>query len=150
MKKFALLALPLIVVSCAQPSMTGDTYSRSEAGRAQSVNSGRITSIRNITIEGDSKAGSILGGIAGGFLGNEIGSGSAANTAGAIGGAAVGAALGSQAEKAIGTRQGIEITVALDNGRSVSVPQEINPRESFNVGDRVRVLGNGSKTRVTH
>lgn len=152
MKKLLILtaAAPLLFASCAQNSMTGDTYTRGEAGRAQSVNSGKITSIRSVKFEGDNKAGAILGGIAGGFLGNEIGSGSTANTAGAIGGAAVGAALGSHLEQSIGSRQGIEITVKLDNGRSVSVPQEVNPRESFNVGDRVRVLSNGGTTRVTH
>ena len=143
-------ATPLLFSSCAQDSLTGDTYSRGEAGRAQSVSIGRITSIRNVQIEGNNKAGAILGGIAGGFLGNEIGSGSTANTAGAIGGAAVGAALGSQLEKSMGTRHGLEITVKLDNGRRVSAVQEVNKREAFNIGDRVRVLGNGSKTRITH
>ncbi|MGJ8672877.1 glycine zipper 2TM domain-containing protein [Rubritalea sp.] len=152
MKKLLTLAVatPLLFASCAQDSMTGDTYTRGEAGRAQSVNAGKITSIRNVKIEGNNKAGAILGGIAGGFLGNEIGSGSTANTAGAIGGAAVGAALGSHMEQAIGSRQGLEIDVKLDNGRSVSVVQEANPRESFNIGDRVRVLNNGGTTRVTH
>lgn len=152
MKKLLILsaAAPLLFASCAQNSMTGDTYTRGEAGRAQSVNSGQITSVRNVKIEGGNKAGAILGGIAGGFLGNEIGSGSTANTAGAIGGAAAGAALGSHLEQSIGSRHGIEIDVKLDNGRSVSIVQEANPRESFNVGDRVRVLSNGGTTRVTH
>ncbi|MFC5050728.1 glycine zipper 2TM domain-containing protein [Rubritalea spongiae] len=152
MKKLLILsvAAPLLFASCAQNSMTGDTYTRGEAGRAQSVNPGRITSIRYVKIEGNNKAGAVLGGIAGGFLGNEIGSGSAANTAGAIGGAAAGAALGSHLEQAIGSRQGIEINVDLDSGRSVSVVQEVNKRETFSVGDRVRVLSNGSTSRVTH
>lgn len=130
--------------------MTGDTYTRGEAGRAQSVSTGKITSIRNVKIEGNNQAGAVLGGIAGGFLGNEIGSGSAANTAGAIGGALVGSAVGSHAQQAVGSRQGIEITVKLDSGRSVSVVQEVNPRERFDVGDRVRVLSNGGTTRVSH
>ncbi len=130
--------------------MTGDTYNRAEAGRAQSVRTGKVTSIRNIKLEGDNQAGAVLGGIAGGFLGSNIGSGRTANTAGAIGGAAVGSAIGSNLEQSMGSRAGIEITVKLDSGGSISVPQEVNPREAFNVGDRVRVLGNGYKTRVTH
>jgi len=152
MKKLLILAAatPLLFASCAQQSLTGDTYSRGEAGRAQSVNTGKITSIRNVAIQGNSTAGAIIGGIAGGVLGNEIGSGSTANNLGAVGGAAVGAALGSRAQQSMGTKQGLEITVKLDSGRSISAVQEVNARESFNVGDQVRVLSNGSTTRITH
>ena len=152
MKKLLILtaAAPLLYASCAQQSLTGDTYSRGEAGRAQSVSTGRITSIRNVAIQGNRTAGALIGGLAGGVLGNEIGSGSTANTLGAIGGAAAGAALGSRAQQSLGTKQGLEITVKLDSGRSVSAVQEVNKRESFNVGDSVRVLSNGSTTRITH
>ena len=143
-------AAPLLFASCAQTSLTGDTYSRNEAGRAQSVSTGRITSIRNVAIQGNSTAGALIGAIAGGVLGNEIGSGSTANNLGALGGGAVGAALGSRAQQSLSTKQGLEITVKLDSGRSISAVQEINKRESFNVGDRVRVLSNGSTTRITH
>lgn len=143
-------ACPLLVVSCAQPSNTGDTYSKYEAGHAQSVKNGKITSVRNVKIEGGTTAGTILGGVAGGLLGNEIGSGSTANTIGAIAGAGVGAAAGSHIQQGMGSRNGIEITVRLDGGGSISVVQEANPREAFRVGERVRVLYNGNKTRVAH
>ena len=152
MKKLLILSAvsPLLFASCAQQSLTGDTYSRTEAGRAQSVTRGTITSIRNVKIEGNTQAGSVLGGVAGGFLGKEIGSGSTASTAGAIGGALIGSAIGSHAQKAMGSRAGLEITVKFDNGRSISAVQEVNPREAFNIGDKVRVLNNDGKTRVTH
>jgi len=145
-----LAACPLLVVSCAQPSMTGDTYSRYEAGHAQSTKTGRITSVRNVKIEGGTTAGTVIGGVAGGVLGHEIGGGSTANTLGAIGGALVGSAIGSHVQQGVGSRAGLEIVVRLDGGGSVSVVQEYNKREAFNVGDRVRVLYNGNKTRVTH
>ena len=152
MKKLLILAstVPLLFSSCAQQSLTGDTYSRAEAGRTQSVNMGRITSIRNVAIQGNTTAGTVVGGLAGGILGNRIGSGSTANTLGAIAGGVGGAALGSHAQQAMGTKQGLEITVKLDNGRSISAVQEYNPRESFGTGDRVRVLSNGYTTRITH
>ena len=152
MKKLLILATatPLLFASCAQQSLTGDTYSRHEAGRAQSVKTGRVTSVRYVQIQGDTQAGTILGGIAGGLLGKEVGSGRTANTIGAIAGAGLGAAAGSHIQQAQGTKQGIEITVKLDNGSSRSVVQEVNPRESFKRGDRVRVLSNGRKTRVSH
>ena len=141
---------PLLVVSCAQDSMTGDTYSRYEAGHAQSVKTGRITSIQNVNIQAGNNAGKIIGGIAGGFLGHNIGSGTAANTAGAIGGALVGSAVGSHLEQGIGSRPGLNIIVKLDGGGSISVVQEYSRNEYFKIGDRVKVFYNGDKTRVTH
>ena len=76
MKTFLAIAiLPLFFASCAQQGLTGDSYSRSEAGQAQTVKNGRITSIRYVKIEGGTTAGTILGGVAGGVLGNQIGGG---------------------------------------------------------------------------
>ena len=145
----AIATLPLLFVSCAQQSLTGDTYSRNEAGQAQSVQQGRITSIRYVKIEGGNTAGMILGGVAGGVLGNQIGGG-AGKTLATVGGAGLGAVAGSHAQQSMGSRQGIEIQVRLDGGGSLSVTQEVNSRESFSVGDRVRVLGNGGRARITH
>lgn len=110
---------------------------------------GRITSIRNVNIEGGTTAGTILGGVAGGVLGNQIGGGRG-KTLATVGGAGVGAVAGSHAEKSIASRRGIEIQVRLNNGRSLSITQEVNPNEPFSVGDRVRVLSNGGRDRVTH
>jgi outer membrane lipoprotein SlyB len=145
----AVATLPLLLISCAQQSLTGDTYSRNEAGQAQSVQQGRITSIRYVKIEGETTAGTILGGVAGGILGNQIGGG-AGKTLATVGGAGLGAVAGSHAQQSMGSRQGLEIQVRIDGGGSLSVTQEANPRESFSVGDRVRVLGNGSRARITH
>lgn len=146
-----LLCLPVVLLfsSCAQDSLTGNTYSRGEAGQAQSVSKGRITAIRPVKIEGGNTAGTIVGALAGGALGSNIGSGRAANTAGAIGGGLVGGALGSHAQQSMQSRNGIEITVKLDQGGSVAVVQEVSQNEQFQVGDRVRVLYSGSRTRVT-
>jgi outer membrane lipoprotein SlyB len=67
-----------------------------------------------------------------------------------VGGAGLGAVAGSHAQQSMGSRQGIEIQVRIDGGGSLSVTQEVNPRESFSVGDRVRVLGNGGRARISH
>ncbi len=130
--------------------MTGDTYSRYEARQAQSVSTGRVISIRSVMIEGEHEAGTLIGGLAGGIMGSTLGQGRASNTAGALGGALLGSAIGSHIEQGVSSRRGIEITVRLDNGNTVSVVQQVNPREAFYEGDRVRVLSNGSQTRVTH
>ena len=147
-----LIALPVAILlsSCAQDSLTGDTYSRGEAGRAQSVQTGRITSIRAVKIEGANQGGALVGALAGGFLGSNIGGGRAANTAGAVGGALVGSAIGSHAQQAASSRNGIEISVRLDGGGSLAIVQEVNPLEPFYIGDRVRILGSGDRTRVSH
>ena len=153
MKLIPLLGCASVIFlsSCAQDSLTGDTYSRGEAGRAQSISTGRITSIRDVKIEGENAGGTLVGGLAGGLLGSNIGGGRASNTAGAVGGALLGGAVGSHAQQAMGSRNGIEITVRLDGGKgSVSVVQEVSPREQFSVGDRVRVLSNGGRTRVAY
>ena len=152
MKTKFLACLPAVMLfaSCAQDTMTGDVYSQRDARQAQAVSTGKITSVRPVKIEGDHTAGTIVGGIAGGLLGSNIGQGRAANTAGAVGGALVGGALGSHAQQAMGSRNGIEITVRLDKGGSLSVVQQVNPREQFSVGDRVRVLSSGGSSRVAH
>lgn len=129
--------------------MTGETYSRGEARQAQAVAQGRITAIRYVKIEGNHTAGTIIGGLAGGVLGSQLGGGSTAHTAGAVGGALVGGAVGSHAQQAMENRQGIEITVRLDHGGSVAVVQQVSRNEQFNVGDRVRVLSSGGRSRVS-
>ncbi len=146
---FCLLLLPFLLVSCAQDSLTGDAYSRSQAGQVQTVQTGRITSLRSVRIEGGTGGGSLLGSVAGGFLGREVGHG-AGRTAATIGGTLLGGAVGSRAQKNLAGRQGIEIGITLDGGKEISVVQQINPRESFAVGDRVRVLSGRGGTKVSH
>ena len=150
MKLLPLIALvPFFFVSCAQDSLTGDTVSRGEAGRAQDVRIGTITSIRNINIQGSTTGGTLVGAGIGGLAANQIGGGSG-RTAATVGGALVGGAAGSHIGQNVTSRRGLEIEVRLDDGgRRMSVVQEISPRENFSVGDRVRVItGAGGRTRV--
>jgi outer membrane lipoprotein SlyB len=148
---FAIALIPFFVVSCAQDSLTGDTVSRGEAGRAQDVRTGTITSIRPVKIEGGTTGGTLVGAGVGGLLGNQIGGGSG-RTAATVGGALAGGAAGSHIGQNVTSRNGLEIEVRLnDGGGRISVVQEVNPRESFSVGDRVRVItGAGGRTRVSH
>ena len=152
MKKLLCLAiLPLVLMSCAQESLTGDTYTRGEAGQPQTVNRGTITAIRNVRLEGSDSGrvgGGVLGAVAGGLLGDQVGGGSgrrAARVAGAAGGGIAGTHVGQEAT----ARPGVEIEVRLESGETVSIVQQANPRERFEVGDRVRVLDTGRRARVT-
>jgi outer membrane lipoprotein SlyB len=151
MKKLICIAFaPFLIVSCAMDSLTSDTVSRDQAGQAQSVRTGTIVSIRDINIQGGSTGGTLVGAGVGGLLGNQFGGGSG-RTAATVGGALVGGALGSQAGQSMNSRRGIEIDVSLDQNRErISVVQEVNPRETFFVGDKVRVMVGGGRTRVSH
>lgn len=150
MKALASIALlSIFLVSCAQDSLTGDTVSRNEAGRAQDVRTGTITAIRPVNIQGGTTGGTLVGAGVGGLLGNQIGGGSG-RTAATVGGALAGGAAGSHIGQNVTSRNGIEIDVRLDGGGRQAVVQEVNPREGFSVGDRVRVITGGGRTRVTH
>ncbi len=156
MKTYICLAgisiMPFFFASCAQESLTGDTYARGEAGQPQTVNRGTITSIRNVRLEGSDTAragGGALGAIAGGLLGDQVGGGSGRRAA-TVAGAAGGGIAGTHAGQAASARQGLEIEVRLESGDTVSIVQQANPREQFEVGDRVRVLDTGRRARVAH
>ncbi len=145
----ALASLPFLLASCFPKELTGDTVTRGEVGQPQSYQRGTVTDVRFVKIQGGSTAGSIIGGIAGGVLGSEVGGGSG-QTAGAIGGAGIGAAAGGAVEQKIMNRQGIELTIDLDDGDSVVITQQATDRESFNPGDRVKVTYGSDRTRVSH
>ena len=154
MKKLFLMFVPImgLLASCAQDSLSGDVYSRDEARSGQTVQTGRVTSVRYVKIDGGNQGGALVGGLAGGALGSNIGSGRASNTAGAVGGALLGGMIGSHAQQSVSSRQGVEITVRLDGGGSVAVVQEVSQKSPnyFKVGDRVRVLNSGSSMRVAY
>jgi len=146
---FTFAALSFLHVSCVPQSLTGDSYSRNEVGQAQTIERGHVTSVRYVKIQAGSTAGSIIGGLAGGFLGSEVGGGTGAKIA-TVGGAGVGALAGGAAEQKLRNRQGVELNIDLNNGRSVSITQEVSKNERFSVGDHVCVIYGSGRTRVAH
>ena len=62
--------------------------------------------------------------------------------------AVAGGVAGGLAEEAATRKQGVEITVRKDNGRIISVVQEVSGSASVHAGDRVRVLTLGGTTRI--
>jgi outer membrane lipoprotein SlyB len=141
-------AAAVTVISGCAPSMSGGAYTRDQARREQSVRLGVVESVRQVQIEGTRSgigpaAGAIVGGIAGSTIGQ--GRGSAVGTV--LGGVAGG--IAGQAAEEVGTRKaGLEITVKLDGGRLVAVTQEAD--EAFRPGERVRIISDGTTSRVTH
>lgn len=133
------------LAGCATHS-NSNTFTRSEAGRAQNVEAGTVTAIRAVTIQNDSRGvATATGAVLGGLAGNTVGGGRG-RTAATVGGVVAGGAAGNAIAGT--TRPGVEVTVRLDSGRTVAVVQEGTP-EQFRVGDSVRVTSDGVTTRVT-
>jgi len=143
----AVAALAIAVSGCA-PSMSGGAYTREQARREQSVRLGVVESVRQVQIEGTrSGIGPAAGAVVGGIAGSTVGQGRGSAVGAVLGGVAGGVA--GQAAEEVGTRKtGLEITVKLDGGKLVAITQEAD--EAFRPGERVRIISDGTTSRVTH
>jgi len=131
----------------ASPIAFAQTVGSNEVGQARSVETGKVRRVLAVTVQNDSRGVATATGAAlGGIAGSTVGGGRRANTAGAIAGAAAGGAIGNRAAR--GARQGIEVTVELDSGRTIAVVQDGSVNE-FRVGDVVHVSTDGVTTRVS-
>lgn len=144
----AAAAAVVTVISGCAPSMSGGAYTRDQARREQSVRLGVVESVRHVQIEGTrSGIGPAAGAVVGGIAGSNVGQGKGAAVGAVLGGVAGG--IAGQATEEAGTRKaGLEITVKLDGGRLVAVTQEAD--EAFRPGERVRIISDGTTSRVTH
>ena len=141
------LALITLVTGCASPGLGGGSYSREQARREQTVRMGYVESVRDVKLEGTrSGVGAATGAVAGGIAGSTVGHNRGSALA-AIAGAVIGGVAGQAVEQHATGRQGVEITVKLDNGQMVAIMQEAD--ETFRPGDRVRILSDGATSRVT-
>ena len=142
----AALAAAGILAGCAT-SRSGDVYSRGETLKEQSVRLATIESVRPVTIEGTrSGIGAASGAVVGGVAGSGVGQGRGSSVAGVLG--AVGGGVAGQAiEEGTTRKNGIEITVRLQNGELRAIVQE--ETDKFVPGQRVRLLTTGGVTRVS-
>ncbi len=142
-----LISLSFFLAACAG-SQSGSVYSRDDARKTQTVRMGVVESVRLVRIEGTkTPIGTVAGGAVGGIAGSTIGHGRGSTVA-AVVGAVVGGLAGAAAEEGITRKDGLEITVKLDNGTLLAVVQEAD--EQFHPGERVRLVESGGTTRVTH
>ncbi|WP_330926422.1 hypothetical protein [Candidatus Sororendozoicomonas aggregata] len=143
------IASVLMIVSGCTKDLFGTTYSQDEARQIQKVQFGTIEEVRPVKLEGEQGGvGALAGGAIGGIAaGSNIGGGSGSSIASIIG-AVAGGIVGNMAEKKLTEKQGVELTVKLDNGSKVSVVQQADPNEVFVKGNRVKVLSQGSTSRV--
>lgn len=143
----ALTAALLALAGCAG-SQSGSSYSQSQARGEMSVRMGVVESVRPVTIEGaKTPVGALAGGLVGGIAGSNIGGGRG-STVGTVLGAVAGGVAGSAIEEHASKKNGLEITVKLDNGQYTAITQEAD--EQFRAGERVRILSGRGTTRVTH
>jgi len=144
----ALAMVALLGLSACASNLTGDTYSRGEARRAMVVRYATVEATRLVKLEGTkTNIGTAAGGVVGGIAGSTIGSGKG-SAVGAVLGAVAGGLAGAAVEEGATRSQGIEITVKLDNGSHMAIVQEY-AGETFVPGQRVRLVQDGSTTRVT-
>jgi len=140
--------LTLGLTGCVS-GLQGSTYSRSEARQVQEVEFGTVLSTNPVVIEGkQSGAGQLPGAIIGGVAGSSVGEGKGQQIftiLGAVGGAVVGSMIEEQATRT----QGLELTIKMDSGKTLSIVQEVDNVNVFREGQRVRVLIQGALARVS-
>ena len=143
----AAAAALLLAPGCAS-DLSGSTYSRDGARAQQAVYHGTLTRVEQVKIEGtEGTLGGIGGAVAGAAIGSTMGGGRGHTVGGALGGIA-GALAGAAIEKsATGTNNGLELTVKLADGSERIVVQTAG-KDSFYVGQAVRLIVRGSESRV--
>jgi outer membrane lipoprotein SlyB len=141
------LSAVVLVSGCAKPSASANVYTYNQAQRDQVMRNGTVVNVRPITIqkEATSGAGMVAGGVAGGVVGSAIGGGTGRSLA-ILGGAVLGALAGDVVEERVGKKDGLEITVKLDNGETRVIAQEADV--SIVLNQRVQVISGVGPTRV--
>lgn len=130
-------AIMLTMAGCA--SSSSNVYTDEQTMQAHTVDTGTVASAKAVIIQDSDPpvVGGAIGGVSGGVLGSTIGGGSGQDVA-TIAGALAGAVIGAAIEHKAGTKNGLEIVVNLDSGRTIVVVQEADV--PMVPGDRVRVL----------
>lgn len=145
------LVVSLALSGCATFDGSANVYSASQAQREETVRFGTIESVRPVTIDTSNGQPGILGalggGAIGGIAGSAIGGGRGSILTGIIGGIA-GAVAGNEVQNHFEKKQGVEITVRLDDGSLRAITQSTDG-PLFYAGERVRLLSEGGVTRVT-
>lgn len=135
----------IFTAGCTQSS-SGVVFSRDEALRGSEIYEGTVVEVRAGKIEGEQSGVGAIGGAAmGGVVGNLFGGGKG-NTIATVGGALAGGLAGNAVEKGVTSSKAYQITVRLDNGKTIMVVQETD--QVFVPEQRVRVVVTGGKSRV--
>ncbi len=147
MKPAVVITLLLSVSGCATNPDTVRTGEQVQ--REQSARPGVVESTRDVTIDGarPSGVGGVIGAVIGGVGGSYIGSGRG-TIVGSVVGSVLGGLAGNAAEQAASRQPGVELTVKLDDGRTVVIVQAAG-QEVYKAGERVSVVSDGATARVS-
>ncbi|WP_394781331.1 glycine zipper 2TM domain-containing protein [Undibacterium sp.] len=145
----AVAAISVLSACAVQPQSSNSVYRSGQTQNEQTVRLGIVESVREVTIDGgQSGVGTVGGAAVGGIAAaSTIGGGNGSAVAGVLG-AIAGGLIGNKIESNATHRNGLEITVRLDNGELKAITQDAD--EAFRAGERVRLLTAGRTTRVTH
>lgn len=144
----AVAASVLLVSGCANRSASSSVYTYGQAQNEQIVRLGTVQSVRYVTIQSDQPSG--FGGVSGAAIGGVAGStigGGRGNILATIAGGVLGGLAGNAVENRVQKKQGLEITVRMDNGETRAIAQEADTM--FTAGQRVRILSGNGPSRVT-
>ncbi|MBR9874950.1 glycine zipper 2TM domain-containing protein [Vibrio sp. J1-1] len=155
MKKYVkvgmLLTFSVIVLGgCTSPNPYGDAYGSADTRKVQQVYYGTVEKVEPVTIDASTQSnaiGTIAGAAVGGILGSKVGGGSGSDIA-AIGGGLLGGYAGSKTAEATAKRNGVNLTIRLEDGKIISIVQEANPNMMFQPGQAVQINMYGSDARV--
>ncbi len=146
----AIAAIAMATLTATGCATVPGPYPYYPAPRAQSVEMGVVEGVRPLQFQGPSTGlGAVSGAALGGWAGSGIGAGSG-NAAAIVGGVILGSIIGNAVELEGSKRPGVEVTVRLDAGRTISVVQDAAPGEAFRPGDRIRVVSDGYHTRIVY
>ena len=145
--KLLLVAAAAVVLAGCATRESANVYKAGEAQREQTVRFGTVESVRQVQIQGQrSQVGGLAGGVVGGIAGSTVGHGRGSAVGAVLGGVAGGVA-GNAIEEGVLRKNGVEITVKLDNGDLRAIVQEADVE--LKPGQRVRLVSTGGVTRVT-
>lgn len=152
--KTKILALTVILstlglAGCAA-NPYGNAYNVNDARQMQEVCYGIVVRTQAVTLNGNGNGiGTLAGGAIGGILGSGVGGGTGSEIA-TIGGALLGGYLGNEAGEQVTKRNGVNLTIKLDSGHTVSIVQQVNPNVMFHTGERVQInISDDGTSRVT-
>lgn len=153
MRFFLITFLAVGLFGCAHQSQTGNAYTAGQSRQAQTVQRGKVVSVKAVDVSPQQTGvGALAGGALGGIAGSNNGrAGSNQSAASSVVGMMIGGVAGSMMDKKLNTLKGQEIGILLTNGTEISIVQEIDEKEGpFLVGEQVRVLTSiGGTSRVS-
>lgn len=149
-----LVALCVLASGCAVQQSSPDVYRGMEVMRRGDAEQVTVIRVRQVTITGDDGYLSASSGMPGfigagisAFLGSRsIGNGNGRYIAGAVSGAA-GGVITQQVAQVLSKRQGVEVIVRTDAGRTLVVTQDAT--QQFVAGERLYMLTSAAGYRLT-